>query len=302
MPNRRAEEVSAAVSAVAPAASSSVPEWRWWRWVVQLGDDIAFVADDDEGWGRLEREGVLLSRLEGRGRLTVPRVIGRDPERRVQVRRKVRGVQGFAVEELVFGRAGKLGGAERYGDRLVITARGERLATELGRAIQELQQAVPAAEARALGFPETSYVAVLDQVAEWLAGRSDLAEVSGAVPALRAWFAGVPDEPALAVRDLQMHNVAVDPSTGALLALFDFDDAGVAHRLEDFKYLPSFGRRFTNLALAAYADAGGAALSLADVWRFHALSALEHFLFVPEGSERWREIVAWSTESLRQLG
>jgi len=262
---------------------------------------VAFVADDDEGWVRLEREALLLAHLEARGRLVVPRVLEREPVGRVQVRRKVPGLNGFAIEDLVFGRPGKLTGPERYSHDLVITPRGERLATDLGRAIFEVQQALGATEARALGFPETPYLTVLDQVADHLDRRPALAHLAGALPELRRWFAALPDDPVVAVRDLQMHNVAVDPESGALLALFDFDDAGVAHRLEDFKYLPSFGRRFTAMALSAYADAGGPPLASSDVWRFHVLSALEHFLFVPEGTERWREIVAWSTESLQRI-
>src|SRR3954467_3133323 len=108
MPARRPEEGAAAVAAVTSRASVPAAEWRWWRWVVQLGEDVAFVADDDGGWARLERGAGLLSRRAQRGRLTVPAVIGRDPTRRVQLRRKVPGLHGFAVEDLVFGRPGKL--------------------------------------------------------------------------------------------------------------------------------------------------------------------------------------------------
>ena len=90
----------------------------------------------------------------------------------------------------------------------------------------------------------------------------------------------------------------VDPTTGALSGIFDFDDAAVAHRLEDFKYLLSFGIGFTRLALDAYAGAGGPRLSLDDVGRFHLLSALEHFLFVAEDSARWPQIVEWTRAAL----
>jgi aminoglycoside phosphotransferase (APT) family kinase protein len=301
MPAHRPDQIAATVSAFAPAGVRAVPEWRWWRWVVHLGDDVALVADDGDGWARLEREAALLERLQRGGRLGVPRVIVRDQAAGVQLRRKVPGLNGFAIEELVFGRPGKLTGPERYAGELVITPQGERLAADLGRAILEVQRAMGADEARALGFPDTPYLSVLDQVSEHLGRRPALARLAEALPELRRWFAALPADPVVALRDLQMHNVAVDSATGALLGLFDFDDAGVAHRLEDFKYLPSFGRRFTDLALSAYRDAGGPSLDVADVWRFHALSALEHFLFVPEGTERWREIVAWSAESLHLI-
>jgi aminoglycoside phosphotransferase (APT) family kinase protein len=98
--------------------------------------------------------------------------------------------------------------------------------------------------------------------------------------------------------DLGMHNMAVDSSTGVLSGIFDFDEAAVAHRLEDFKYLPSFGIAFTRLALDAYANEMEARLSLDDVGRFHVLSALEHFLFVSEDSARWPQIVEWTRGAL----
>jgi aminoglycoside phosphotransferase (APT) family kinase protein len=72
----------------------------------------------------------------------------------------------------------------------------------------------------------------------------------------------------LAHRDIQAHNLAVAPGSGALLGIFGFDDAGVAHRLEDFKYLPSFGPAFTAVAVDAYGGAGGSAPSVEEVGHF----------------------------------
>lgn len=297
VPTCSAEDVVALVSRSAAPGAALAAEWRSWRWMVQLDDRIAFVADDDHGWARLEREALLLARLHHRRELTVPTVVVRQPASRLQIRRKVPGLNGFLVEDVIFGRPGKLSGAERYKDSLVITAAGERLATEIGRAIFGVQQAMTAQEAHARGFGGTDYLDILDRVAAYLPSRADLAPLAEPLPSLRAWYAELSPDPVLAIRDLQMHNIAIDPLSGALRGLFDFDDAAVAHRLEDFKYLPSNGKRFTELALDAYAAAGGPHLRLADVWRFHILSALEHFLFVPESSQRWQEIVAWSTEA-----
>jgi hypothetical protein len=102
------------------------------------------------------------------------------------------------------------------------------------------------------------------------------------------------DDPVIALGDIQMHNMGVDAATGALIGVFDFDGAASAHRLEDFKYLPSFGVAFTRVSLEAYSAAGGPPVGLDGVGRFHVLSALEHFTFVDDASPRWAEIIEWS--------
>ena len=126
-----------------------------------------------------------------------------------------------------------------------------------------------------MGLRRTSYHAILDQIDRRLARSAPLRDFRTAVPRLRDWFAALPDDPVIALGDIQMHNMAVDRGTGALLGVFDFDGAAVADRLEDFKYLPSFGVAFTRVTLEAYsAAAGGPPLGLDGVGRFHVLSAL----------------------------
>jgi aminoglycoside phosphotransferase (APT) family kinase protein len=302
MPERAPDEVASAVADAAGVDSPIAPEWRWWRWGVHLaGGRIAFAADDATGWTRLQREGRLLGRLAAAPGLAVPALIGEWERGRVQIRRKIAGVNGFPVEDLIFGRGPKVPSVERYRPEFTITDQGRRLAGDLGRAIAAIQNAINPVEAREWGFEDTDYLEVLDQVAAALARFSVLADLQAAVPPLRTWFAALPPDPVLAVRDLQMHNLAMDPDDGRLLGLFDFDDAGIAHRLEDFKYLPSMGIEFTRLALDGYAGAGGPRLELPAVWRFHLLSALEHFLFVPPEAPRWAEIADWSRRALAAM-
>ena len=62
-------------------------------------------------------------------------------------------------------------------------------------------------------------------------------------------------------------------SEADLRANMESTGRAVAHRLEDFKYLLSFGIGFTRRALDAYAGAGGPRLSLDDVGRFHRAGA-----------------------------
>ena len=191
MPMLTPKEVTAAVAAVVPPFSSEeaadlTAAWRGWRWTLELpGDRIAFVAEDDQGWTRLCREQVLLDRLAAGVSFRVPVIMTIGAAERVQVRHKVQGTTGFAVEALVFGRPDKIPPAARYQPDFSLTGAGQRLACGLGQALAEVQHAVSTEEAVALGLPMGSYVAILDAVSARLVGRDDLADVRAAVSPLR---------------------------------------------------------------------------------------------------------------------
>jgi aminoglycoside phosphotransferase (APT) family kinase protein len=265
------------------------------------GDRIAWIAEDDEGWDRLRREGELIAILAAAG-CRVPRVIRVVEAARLQVRSKLSGISGYAIERLVFGESvcvafGADGPAARYQHNSPLTEAGRALARDLGAEFAALHR-VPVEEARTLGLRSTSYLTTLDQIDRQLARCALPLDFRTVVPRLRDWFTALPDDPVIALGDLQMHNIGVDAETGALAGVFDFDDAAVAHRLEDFKYLPSFGIAFTRVTLEAYSAAGGPPVGLDDVGRFHVLSALEHFTFVDDASPRWAEIIEWSRTAL----
>lgn len=275
------------------SAAQTAPTWREWRWMIECpGDRIAWIAEDDEGWARLQCEGQLIATLAATG-CRVPRVIGADDGARLQVRSRLPGISGYAIEDLVFGKSARVPSAARYRDNSPLTEAGRRLARDLGFEIAALHRA-PVEEARSLGLRRASYLTTLDQIERQLARSALLREFGTTVAGVRSWFATLPDDPVIALGDLQMHNMKVDAATGALAGIFDFDDATVAHRLEDFQYLPSFGVAFTRVALQAYSTAGGPPVALDAVGRFHVLSALEHFTFVDDASSRWAEIIEWS--------
>jgi aminoglycoside phosphotransferase (APT) family kinase protein len=279
------------------SAARVAPSWRSWRWMVDCpGDRIAWIAEDDEGWVRLRREGELIAILEAAG-CRVPRVIGVDEVARLQVRSRLPGISGYAIEGLVFGESVRVPSAARYQHNSPLTEAGRVLARDLGTEIAALHR-VPVEEARTLGLRSTSYPTTLDQIDRQLARRALLRDFRTAVPRLRDWFAALPDDPVIALGDIQIHNMGVDPATGALVCVFDFDGVAVAHRLEDFKYLPSFGVAFTRVTLEAYSAAGGPPVGLDGVGRFHVLSALEHFTFVDDASPRWADIIEWSHTAL----
>jgi aminoglycoside phosphotransferase (APT) family kinase protein len=279
------------------SAARVAPAWRSWRWMVDgPGDRIAWIAQDDEAWDRLRREGALIATLAAAG-CRVPRVIGVDEAARLQVRSRLPGISGYAIEGLVFGESARVPSAARYQHNSPLTEAGRVLARDLGAEIAALHRA-PVEEARTLGLPSTSHLTTLDQIDRKLARSAQLRDLRTAVPQLRDWFEALPDDPVIALGDIQMHNMRVDAATGALVGLFDFDSAAVAHRLEDFKYLPSFGVAFTRVTLEAYSAAGGPPVGLDGVGRFHVLSALEHFTFVDDASPRWAEIIEWSHTAL----
>src|SRR5262249_8274558 len=156
----------------------------------------------------LAREAALLNRLRSKLSFAVPEVTRTDDAHRVQVRRKVVGLSGVAVEILAVGAEEALG-TDRYRADFPVSGAGHRLAADTGRPLAELHGAGPVDAARALGFPEAPYVAVLDAVEDRLAEYPDLGDLRGAVPALRRWFAGLPHDPVLAHRDVHAHNLAV---------------------------------------------------------------------------------------------
>jgi aminoglycoside phosphotransferase (APT) family kinase protein len=278
-------------------AAQVVPTWRSWRWMVDCpGARIAWVAEDDGAWARLRREGKLIATLAAAG-CRVPRVIGVDEVARLQVRSRLPGISGYAIEGLVFGEPVHVPSAVRYQHNSPLTNAGRALARDLGAEITALHRA-PVGQARTLGLRSTSYLTTVDEIERQLARNALLRDFRTAVSRLRDWFAALPDDPVIALGDIQMHNMGVDAATGALVGVFDFDRAAVAHRLEDFKYLPSFGVAFTRVALEAYSAAGGPPVDLDGVGRFHALSALEHFTFVDDASPRWTEIIEWSHAAL----
>jgi aminoglycoside phosphotransferase (APT) family kinase protein len=224
-------------------------------------------------------------------------VIGVEEVARLQVRSKLPGISGYAIEDLVFGESVRVPSAARYRHNSPLTEAGRVLAGDLGAEIAALHQA-PVEQARTLGLRRTSYLTTLDQIDRQLARTALLRDFRTAVPWLRDWFAALPDDPVIALGDIQIHNMGVNAASGALVGVFDLDGAAVAHRLEDFKYLPSLGFAFTRVTLEAYSAAGGPRLSLDGVGRFHVLSALEHFTFVDDASPRWAEIIEWSHTAL----
>jgi aminoglycoside phosphotransferase (APT) family kinase protein len=94
--------------------------------------------------------------------------------------------------------------------------------------------------------------------------------------------------------DLGSHNVVVD-GQGHIVGLYDFDEACVADRHHEFRWLPSYGEANMAVALAIYREKTGIAVDVPHVRRVHALAALEQYgwgLRDPEEHRRTRRTLA----------
>ncbi len=74
------------------------------RWLAMAEDRIAFAADTDAEWARLQTEARLIDRWRAAG-VPVPRVLDENERERVQVRERLDGILGEVVEPLLFGAA-----------------------------------------------------------------------------------------------------------------------------------------------------------------------------------------------------
>jgi aminoglycoside phosphotransferase len=256
-------------SALERSAGLAIPpdlitlERRKWRWIAYLpGELIAWIPVDLAGAERLGREGQLLRFLEGRVSFGLPSVRYVDPDLRLQVRRKI---PGFQV-------GGEGAGAREFG----ALPQGLRLAGDLGRALGELHLAVPPAQAQELGYGSRRFLPDADELHGRLASKiSDqpIAMMFDRLLDIYKRFEPPSRNLVLIHGDVWGGNFAVNPVSGALNGLFDFDDACVADRHLDFMYAHSFGEKFRKASFAAYASTTGIELSGQRTAMYYALSA-----------------------------
>jgi hypothetical protein len=285
---------------IAVSVSDLELSWREWRWLALLPAHVVFVAPDAAGWRRLEVEASLLARLCGLGPW-IPRVLARDEDARMQVRARIDGVGGHAIEAMVFGADARLRAVQRYANDCPITAAGERLAGELGAALAGVHGSISAEQGCALGLPANIEAVDFDAVALTLREHVGVPLLLAALDHARRWVAALRPDLAVTHGDPNMHNVLADPATGALLGLIDFGDANVAHRWEDLRYLHSNGVPFVRRALRAYAEVAGVSVDEREIGRYHVVSAFHQFMFVPPDAPRFPEIIAWTTSAVRHL-
>jgi aminoglycoside phosphotransferase (APT) family kinase protein len=274
-------------------------EWRQWRWLALLPDEVAFRAEDEDAWRRLEREAEVLVRLRAAIGPTVPRVVSRNEGTRTQVRERIHGASGREVEAIIFGKDEPLPATERYRETCPLTPRGSRLAADLGRLLARMHGVIALSEAEALGLGEN--VPRLDErTAEIIRTHARSPLLERALRNATSWLAILPEDRVVVHGDPHLHNLAMDAASGALRGIFDFDETARADRRQDLAYLHSSGLAFARVALRAYADVGPPVDERA-VGRFHVICALEHFSFVAPEAERFPHIVEWATAAVLAL-
>jgi aminoglycoside phosphotransferase (APT) family kinase protein len=245
------------------------PGFRGWRWLALLpGGRVAFFADDPEAVARLGRERALLDLLGRRvTSFAVPAVERVSPDGRLQVRRMVEGAEWPGGP-----------GRERA---LAASPAGPRFAGELGRALAELHGAVTLAEALALGVPARGWLsrAAADLRGRFPGGLPEPALGPALDAVLDAYAAPAADGEdggrVLTHGDAGLHDMAIDPKTGWLLGLFDFEEAALDDRHADLYGLHSYGDAFVGWALDAYAGASGVRPSVRRAALHHLLGAFE---------------------------
>ncbi len=241
-------------------------EYRGWRWLAFLPDgQIAFFADTPLAVAKLAGEKAVLERLSGRVGFSVPEVIHCNAVEGIQIRSVVPGIQ--------------LGGAGREA-LFAHSPQGEKLARDLGQAMAELHGALSVPECHELGLESCLPASLnldLSAVTHDQLAKLGVAEAARQVIALMRCHQGSPEDEVFVHGDLWAGNIAVNPVTGALGGIFDFDEMGLGDRCHDLRFLPSFGAKFMNLACDAYADRAGLELSILRIQRYHALAAIEAF-------------------------
>jgi hypothetical protein len=263
------------------------------RWLA-LGDDVvAFAADDEAGWRRLQSEGWLLERWCSAG-VPAPRVIREDAIHGVQVRERLHGLGGDEIESRIFG--GDPPDAWARLDDAPISRFGERLAESYGELARRIKTAVSVDDATAAGIGMCPRrVLDLDAAIASLHASSASHAAKVAAERVRAWLGAIPPPDTIIHADLHFYNMCCSDD-GSIVGVFDLDYTGVDAAATELLYVHSLGPRFVAIALDAYG-----AIDMDDVRQAHLRTALGHLLWHGPGTERHASIVGWVTAVFERL-
>jgi aminoglycoside phosphotransferase (APT) family kinase protein len=268
------------------------------RWLA-VGDElVAFLADDDAGWRRLTREAWLIHRWRPAG-VPVPRVVGMDAARRLQVLEKMRGRTGDDIHRETGTSpiyAGDLPTVAERLDDAPLSAFGERLAASYGELAARIRRAVTVDDARAAGLGTTSRRALdLDDAIARLHASTASAAAKAAAERARSWLAAIPPVDAVIHGDLHFFNMCIDDA-GSITGVFDLGDAGLDAAATELLYVHSLGSRFAAIVLEANCE-----IDIDDVRRAHVRTALDHLIWHGPGTPRHASVVAWAEATLERL-
>jgi hypothetical protein len=239
-------------------------EEREERWLIRLPDDrMAWFPADEGGKARLATDRRLLRLVVERCRFRVPRLLYESPA-------------GFDVRAAVPGLCDPVGLYTR-----IAADRGlaRRLGQSLGAILAEQHSRIAAADVAGWLPDRVPWPEPVGWIRERLPDVVDdtplLARI-GQVLELHESLAIPAADRALVHGDLGVHNIAVDPATGELQGVFDYDGAAWDDRHLDFRYLvfDHDGEDLLEAAIAAYEPAAGCRIDRRRVRLYNAISAI----------------------------
>jgi aminoglycoside phosphotransferase (APT) family kinase protein len=234
------------------------------RWIAFLpADRIAWFAGTAEGRRKMSIERRVLRLLDSRCTFGVPRILFEAEDGAVEVRSAVSGlIDPVAVYMAVIESADV----------------AESLGSAIGQLLAQQHSRIKASDAadwlppvpswpRSKGWVQERLIEVVEDV-ELRSQADDVMSKYEAQTVCKC-------ERALVHTDLGFHNMAIDPETFAVKAVFDYDEAAWADRHHDFRYLVFHGDREVLLqaALSQYEPVAGR-IDRARVFLYNAACAL----------------------------
>lgn len=222
------------------------------------GDRIAWFPTSTNGVTRLAREARVLDLLARHCRFAAPRVL--------------RSADSWQLRAAV---PGTVDPWPTYQRVLADPGYARNLGAQLGAMIADQHLNIPAAQIDFLPtrshwpYPLPRIAADLPQVID------DAPLIARCLATLEAYEKMPIHDPVLTHGDLGLHNLALAPD-GSVAGIFDYDDAALADRHADFRYLmfDTTDDALLQSAIAAYRQAGGPAIDLPRVALFNAAAAI----------------------------
>jgi aminoglycoside phosphotransferase len=270
------------------------------RWLIRLpGTLLAWLAMSERGVWRLRAERRVLRLIASRCSFRVPRVLFESDEGDFDVRESV---------------AGAADPWAAYAAARDDPSRAHEIGAAIGALLAQQHSRIAA----------TDVASWLPQRPEWPEPRDWIAErlpsvvddtrlIDRALTVVDDYeHVAVEDaDRALVHADLGLHNVALDPNTGALNGVFDYDAAAWADRHHDFRYLilDLESHALLDAAVAAYEPVVERVIRRERVLLYNAACAISYLAYragrAPE--ERWcgrtlAEDLSWSRGAIAAMG